>query len=266
MAGESIRELLDTVKASIGITKFNDEHGLVVVPDGFSVKDIRDMMPPPGRPREAVELLTSQSFCDYVTRFGTAQNSVVFADEINGVFTAVLDYHGPLGNRGTCDHKAQYRCPHSEEWKIWNQSSGKLIAQADFARFVENNLPDIIDPSAADMLQIALTLQIKKDASYASDLRLDNGQTQFRYEETIRGTTKAGDLTIPDTFTISVPVLVGAPRMNVAARLRYRIADQKLVIGYELVRPAVTQMAAMQAVTGTIKTQLVTFPVFIGKR
>ena len=261
-----MKELLDTVKASVGFTRFNDEHGMVVVPDGFNVKDIRDMMPPPPRPREAVELLTAQSFCDYVTRFGTVQQTVVFADEVNGLFTGVLDYHSTAGVRGNCDHKAAYRCPHSEEWKIWNGASGRLMPQVDFARFVENNLPDIVSPSAADMLQIALSLQVKKDAHYASDMRLDNGQTQFRYEETIRGTTKAGDLTIPDTFTIHVPVLVGEDRRTMAARLRYKIADQKLVIGYELVRPQVILLSAIQTVTATIKEQLAGFPLYIGKR
>jgi uncharacterized protein YfdQ (DUF2303 family) len=266
MDGESMKELLDTVKSSVGFTKFNDEHGMVVVPEGFSVKDIRDMMPPPPRPRESIELLTAQSFCDYVTRFGAVERTVVFADEVAGQFKAVLDYHTSPGDRGTCEHSATYRCPHSEEWKIWNASSGKLMAQTEFARFIENNLPDIIHPPAADMLQISLTLQIKKDANYASDLRLDNGQTQFRYEETIRGTTKAGDLAIPDTFTIGIPALVGEARQNVVARLRYRIQDQKLVIGYELVRPQMIQLAAVQSVTTTIKTQLAGYPVYIGKR
>lgn len=266
MEAQAMREMLDTVKSSVGLTRFDDEHGMVVVPEGFSVKDIRDMMPPPPRPREAIELLTAQSFCDYVTRFGADTRTVVFADEVSGLFTSVLDYHSPVGDRGTCDHRATYRCPHSEEWKIWTGGSGRLLPQVEFARFVENNLPDIVSPSAADMLQIALSLQVKKDAHYSSDLRLDNGQTQFRYEETIRGTTKAGDLTIPDTFTINVPVLVGEERRTVAARLGYRIAEQKLVIGYELVRPQVVLLAAIQTVTATIKAQLAGFPLYIGKR
>lgn len=267
MDGESMKELLDTVRSSVGLTKFSDEHGVVVVPEGFAVRDIRDMLPPPPRPREAIELLTAQSLCDYVTHFGLPDRTAIFADEMRADFRAVLDYHLVHGTRGTCDHTARYTCPQSAEWRIWaGPSNGKLIPQADFARFIEDNLPDIISPSSADMLQIAFTLQVKKDASYSSDLRLDNGQTQFRYEETIRGSTRAGDLSIPDSFTISIPVFVGEPRVTIGARLRYRISEQKLVIGYELIRPQVVLLAAVQTVTASIRSQLAGYQLYIGKR
>lgn len=55
-------------------------------------------------------------------------------------------------------------------------------------------------------------------------------------------------------------------RRILAARLRYKISDQKLVIGYELVRPQVVLLAAIQTVTATIKAQLAGFPLYIGKR
>lgn len=148
----------------------------------------------------------------------------------------------------------------------YGQANGKLLAQAEFARFIEDNLPDIVQPAAADMLRIALTLQVKKDAAYASDLRLDNGQTQFRYEETIRGTTKAGDLLIPDSFTLNIPVFLGGPRLTVTARLRYRIQEQKLVIGYELVRPQHVRLAEVTRVTSEIAKKLEGFTVFVGRR
>lgn len=266
MDGDSMREILDTVRSSVGLSRFGDEHGVVVVPEGFAVKDIRDMLPPPPRPREAVELLTAQSFCDYVTRFGRADRTVVFADEQKAEFRAVLDYHSADGSRGTCDHVARYLCPASPQWVAWAAASGKLMPQADFARFIENNLPDIINPPAADMLGVALTLQVKKDATYSSDLRLDNGQTQFRYEETIRGTSRAGDLNIPDTFTLMLPVFVGDMSISIVARLRYRIQDQKLVIGYELVRPEMTRLAAVQTVTSQVQQKLAGYPLFIGRR
>ncbi|MGE4078916.1 MAG: DUF2303 family protein [Reyranella sp.] len=169
-------------------------------------------------------------------------------------------------DRGTCDHRAVYDCPASEEWKIWTAFNGKARAQPEFARFLEDNLPDVIAPPSADMLRIAMTLQVKKDVNFESDLRLDNGQAQLRYEETIRGTTRNGDLVIPDQFTISIPVFEGTPRVPIQARLRYRLADQKLSMWYDLVRPEVVKREAVQAVTREIAAGLDGFSIYLGRR
>ncbi len=274
MDGEAMRVVLDKVIASVGVQTFGEEHGLAIVPEGFKMQDLRPMLPPPPRPVEEVDLLTAQSFIDYVKLFGTHGSSVVFADETSGQYRAVLDYHPPIGSqsgsvivlRGHCDHRARYSCPHSPQWNTWANSSGKMHHQVEFARFIEDNLPDIVKPSPATMLQVALKLQVKKDVQFASDIRLDNGQTQLRYEETVRGTTAAGDLAIPDMFSIRIPIFVGGPLYDIDARLRYRLHEGKLLIGHELVRPAMVRLDAIQQVTGEIRAALEGVQLFVGKR
>lgn len=268
MDDEAVQTLIDMVASTTAVREFGDEHGVIVAPSGYSVHDISKFLPPPNRPKEKIALFTLASFVEYVSKFGRAGVSAVFADTTTNEFVAVLDYHDPAeGGRGTGEHIARYTCPLSPEWETWaGERDGKYVAQAEFARFIENNLPDIVAPAPADMLQLALTLQVKKDASYSSDLRLDTGQTQFRYEETIRGTTKAGDLTIPDSFTIAVPVFLGEPRVNVTARLRYRIQEAKLVIGYELVRPKHVRLAEITRVTEDIAQKLPGFALYVGRR
>lgn len=265
MEGEAMREVLDAARASVGVHQFGPEHGAAVLPDGFSIKDLRGLLPPPPRPVERVQMLTAESFCDYVKRYGNVERTVVFADEATGTYTGVLDYHAEDGARGTCDHVVVYSCQPSDEWKAWTGSDGKMMPQVDFARFLENNLPDIIAPPAADMLRIALTLQVKKDVKFESDLRLDNGQTQFRYEETVRGTTKGGDLLIPDSFALQIPVFMGGGQYRLDARLRYRVVEQKLTIGYELVRSAHVRSQVVRAVTEWIG-QALTWQLYIGRR
>lgn len=264
MDSEAMQSVLEAARASVGVKTFGDEHAIAVLPDGFNVKDISSMLPPPPRPRELIELLTVESFADYVKRFA-GEASVIFADEQAADYQAVIDYHAG-GGRGTCDHKARYRCPMTQEWTDWSGLTGKLVSQVEYAKFIEAHLPDIVSPAGATMLELALSLQVKKDVSFASDTRLSNGQTQFRYEETIRGSTQAGDLVIPDQFRISIPIFVGGPTSLVDARLRYRLQDQKLVIGHELVRPQQIRLAAIQQVTARVKELLPAVQFFIGKR
>lgn len=272
MDGEAMREVMDKALASVGVQRFGNERGIAVVPEGFSVRDIREMLPPPDRPVERVELYTAASFAEYVKRFGMPLETVIFADEMNGRFCAVIDYHFPTPNgtlrRGHCDHQAVFNCPPSLQWRAWATGplAGKLGPQADFARFIEQNLVDIVSPPAAEMLQVALTLQVKKDVQFASDLRLDNGQTQFRYEETVRGSARTGDMQIPDRFTINIPVFQGGAVHPIEAWLRYRLDGNKLVIGYELVRGELVRQAAIQLITAELRRDLPDVPFYLGKK
>lgn len=265
MDEKAIKQVFDAARASVGVHKFSDERAIAIVPQDFNVKDLSDLLPPPTRPQESITLLTPGALTQYVTTFG-GEFTAIFADETAGRYEAVLDYHSSGTARGNCDHRAFYACPASEEWKIWTSWSGKNQSQSDFARHIENNLPDIIAPLPADMLRVALTLQVKKDVNFESDLRLDNGQAQLRYEETVRGTTRAGDLTIPDQFMINIPVFEGTPRVQIGARLRYRLAEHKLTMWYELIRPEVVKRAAIEAVTAAIAEKLPNVRLFRGKR
>jgi uncharacterized protein YfdQ (DUF2303 family) len=117
-------------------------------------------------------------------------------------------------------------------------ANGKQMSQADFARFIEDNAPDCVAPSAADMIEIARSLEAKKAVNFSSAVRLDNGQSQLTYEETIQGTAAKGRLVVPELFDIGSPVFEGDGRYAVTARLRYRIAEGgKLSLWYDLVRP-----------------------------
>lgn len=240
------------------------ETAYVVVPNGYQLQSASHLLPPPSRPRQTVKLLTVEAFCAYVRSFKT-ETTVIFADEYSAIYEAVLDYH-QTNTRGHCDHIAVYDCPHSPQWVAWTGQHGKLVKQGEFARFIENNLPDIIEPSSADMMQVALSLDVKKNVKFQSDLRLSNGQHQFRYEEEIRGTVRALDIEVPETFRLFIPVFLDGARMCVDARLRYRLNDGELQMGYELVRHQQVALDAARDVTRTIKAELYGSDLYSGAR
>jgi uncharacterized protein YfdQ (DUF2303 family) len=243
------------------------EHAIALVPEGWGVQDISNLLPPPSRIKQGIELLTLDAFTGYVAKFKTA-DSAVFADESAARYEAVLDYHhaGVGSERGTCDHIARYTCPQSDQWKLWTGKSGSAMSQVDFARFLEDNLPDITTPPAADFLALVLQLQIHKAASFVSDIRLDNGQTRLRYEETIRNDTKQGDLQIPDAFVINAPVFVDGARYALKCRLRYRLDESKLRMWYELERPVDVFRAAVKEVSDKVRKTLADVSFWAGKR
>lgn len=265
MEVEAVREILDAARAGARIERLGDEHAIAILPEGYTARDISQHLPPPERPRAKVQILSLQSFIDYVKAFG-GDHSAIFADEQQGSYSAILDYHTAAGDRGTCDHRVDYTCPESIEWKTWLAASGRLMTQVEFAQHIEANLPDIVAPSPADMLQVALTLQVKKNVDFSSEMRLTDGQHQFRYDETIQGSTRAGDISIPEAFEIEIPVLFGSPRVRIPARLRYRLTDSRLAIGYELIRPQHVRLEAVSRVTEELQRALPAVSLFAAKK
>jgi uncharacterized protein YfdQ (DUF2303 family) len=145
---------------------------------------------------------------------------------------------------------------HSEEWKTWTGHNGqpRKMTQMEFAEFIEDNTPDIVNPRAADMLEMARTLQAKADVDFSSAIRTNNGQVQLKYTENVKGTYGAGNVEIPEEFTISIPVYVGSPRVTIRARLRYRLNSGKIAIWYDLLRADAVERDAFMATLEEIRT------------
>ena len=274
MDAETIKAICARItKPTVDSLGDNPERAVAILPPDFTIADVSHFLPPPNRIVQRVELLTVESFCAYVNAFRRPQTTI-FADERTGSYEAVIDYHAEeavchdpqLERRGECDHLAGYACPKSLQWQTWVGSNGKSMTQTEFALFLETNLRDIIEPAAADLLQVAVNLQVHKAAQFSSEIRLDNGQTQFRYEETISGSSKVGKLDVPSQFVIQVPVFLGGRVFQIQARFRYRLNDSKLSFSYDLVRPQETFQAAVSIVTKEIIKDCLDVNVFEGAR
>lgn len=209
----------------------------VVVPEGYKVNGLEALFPLPARSKGTTKLDDADSFIRFVNQNKTDHTRLYCKVGSAPSFSAC--FNDTFGMEpGWGDHMAAYTCPLSVEWKTWTGSNGKQMSQADFSRFVEDNAPDCVSPSAADMIEIARSLEAKKSVNFSSAVRLDNGQSQLTYEETIQGTAAKGRLVVPETFSIGIPVFESDGRYAVTARLRYRIAEGgKLSLWYDLVRP-----------------------------
>jgi uncharacterized protein YfdQ (DUF2303 family) len=211
----------------------------VVIPDDHSVKKLEDTLLNPLRTRATVAINAADSFIAYINKHKTDATSLYGSMGDKPSFIAVIDDHVPAVAAWR-EHKATYACPLSPEWLTWTNPlhNAKAKTQVDFARFIEDNLLDIVDPSAAEVLAVSRTLEAKKSVSFSSGVRLDNGDVQFTFNEETKGTAGKGTIDIPERFGIAIPVFEGGDKYRIDARLRYRINDGgQLSMWYELERP-----------------------------
>lgn len=197
----------------------------------------------PYRKKGTVKLFDEASFVNFWDRHNSL-DTTLFSSPLRNKFTAIFNDHGEKKDPpGWRDHRAEYMLKHSEEWLAWTTRDKKPFeGNLEFAEFVENMLPDFVEPEGASMLELILNLKVTANASYAKAVRLSDGDTQFTYTNSVEGTGQAntGQIKIPEQFIISIPIFdgVGSPKYDVAARFRYRLQNASLRIWYELIRPS----------------------------
>lgn len=251
-------------------TAIQEIHGTthLVVPEGYRHIDLTAAIEQAGaapiRKKGAVHLGDLASFNVYVADQGSPIDTYIYADPDSRTLTAVLNEHVKSQRAtGWRDHRAVYKAELSREFTTWMQSNKKPMEQDDFAIFLEDNIADVVEPSGEQLLQIALTLQAKTEVNFSSHKRLDNGQIQFAYSETVDARAGTGMIEIPREFTIGLRLFKNGDGYKVRARLKYRLGGGKLKFWYELDRAENAIEDAFQAYVNQAREN--GFTVLIGK-
>ena len=195
----------------------------------------------PNRKRGKVLLKDLDSLLAYCAAQNAAQDAAwygfIYADPDARSITAVFNDHR-AAEAGWRDHRAEYVAEYTPEFKKWLEHNGKQKTQTEFAEFIEDNLADITEPAAHTLLEVATTIQAKTDINFASSKRLQNGQVQLQYTETIDARAGAsGALEIPREFSLGLRIFKNGAGYKLHARLKYRLNAGTVKFWYELDRP-----------------------------
>lgn len=235
--------------------------GLAVLVNGRTL-DWRDKLDRPTRRRGQVTLSDVDSFVAYVGRFGTA-DTLLYASMEDEAIIAVLNDHpeyagadsldggadGALAGRR--DDIAALRLKITEDWQKIVTSSGKMFPQRQFAELIEDLAHTVARPDSATMLEIASTLNVRQNIDFASRVRTQSGDVEFRFEQT--SDARAGRdarVEIPPLIAFSAPIWIGSPQVLIEARLRFHGSSEGASMGYRLMqRDMIAELAFRDLVT-----------------
>lgn len=214
----------------------------VVTPEGGRVNYFEQTLERPLQLKQVTGLHTAKDFIAYVNRFAD-KNSVVFVDVLGGKIQAILDFHEAKAVESYnsnalqrhCEHVANFRVNHTPEFLKIKENSGKKMTQMDFALFLEDVMPYVNQPAAAELYEIVNTLQAKTDIDFKSGTRTDNGQVSLTYNENIQASAgRQGNLNIPEQIVFGIQVHRGGDHYALPARFRYRIKEGNIIFWYDL--------------------------------
>ena len=246
---------------------FRDRDGRPHLVDLGTDDYLRRHEEPPVRRTGTYHLTEHGSFSTLVQSQMDAHATTLWGDRDAGRITAVLNDHASDDGSHTAgwrDHRAVLQLRHTEGWQAWTGFAGTWHDQEIFAGFLEDRAPEVDNPSGAELLEVATSIHATTGAAMKSAIRLDNGEVQVTYEETIDARAgRAGKLTIPTRIQLALAPFEGVAPYRVDARFRYRVANGALKLSVILDRPSDVLRAAFGAITEEVEGA-VGLPVLMG--
>jgi uncharacterized protein YfdQ (DUF2303 family) len=170
-----------------------------------------------------VKAHVQEASCMFVTMSGRGRQNTP------PKFTCVFDFHQTAkqgGAPGWCEFSASWQVILLVAAAEWLAHDGEWLSQEAFAEFLEDRRTEVVDPVAAEVVEMASNLQATKTVQFQRGIRLDNGDTQLLYEgETKARAGKAGQLEVPSRLAVRLALYEDATPVEFPARLRYRISD-----------------------------------------
>lgn len=240
----TIKALTDIGMAQCNPRTVEDGAPYLVVPNGYSVKNLEHLMEFPLRKRGAIVTTNSEGFIEYLQKHSTPDASTIYADvdseQSRCKLLAVIDDNSS-DYAAWREHTCKFEPKLSVEWSRWSVGNNKTMSQAAFAAWLEDNLPDIASvpgfPSGTEILQMALGFEANSEKKFRSKINLQSGGVQFEFVEDETKDTRT-KMIVFERFTIGVPVFDGSTNAYpVEARLKYREKNGEVTFWYQLIRP-----------------------------
>lgn len=259
--------LINALRAVNTPVKLKDGREVILVPDGYE-PHVQPVAPPIAERIIAARLFhDGNSLAAYVNRFRQPSTTMI-ADIAATAITVAIDYHdhnrdtaggGPVV--GAVNHLARWELSKSQEFAAWSAFEGKLHAQEDFIRFLEENAMDVVLPDPAKLLDLCRDFEAIETVNFKASKRLDNGDREFVYS---KSTGTAERISVPSKLTLSMPIFYGEQPIQIEALFRYRMREGGLQLGYEFhrIKPVVEAAFRSAAVRVADETGL---PALFGK-
>jgi uncharacterized protein YfdQ (DUF2303 family) len=176
----------------------------------------------------------TDSFVKYLARFRA--NPIIEAHVESRQITATLDFHENAQDLGFSAHTLTRKYKLTRRFERWTGANNKKMLQVDFARFLEDAMQDVAEPTHGELMKLVLQFKAFRNGQMQSAIDLQNGDVDFKFVNATK--TETGSALLPETITIRLPVFRGEDReWELTARLRYQVSDDKpLTLWVELIR------------------------------
>lgn len=181
----------------------------------------------PARRRGITRVRSVESLVKLENRYVQDQ-SITFTDLEKRTITTVIDFDCWKVDR------ISYSTDYHPDFKEWLRLNDQWMSQLQFAEMLQDLRHTIVEPRAADVMQIARTFTATRTANFESGVRTQNGDVQFSYVEETRANS-ASLVEIPETIILNLPIYRDSTNpVQVHLDFRYNAAKDGLKLGFRI--------------------------------
>lgn len=268
-APEAVRAIEQISIRGLDPRAVSDPNGYVLVPKDCTAVQLSKLwdealLPNPRRTKRVTKVDDIASFALYWQKYAM-ENSLIFASADAATITGIIDADVPHGDAMWGSHRVELALVPSPEYVLWCGENGTAMKQDAFALFIEDNAPDILKPAPAAMVEMARTLEGTSESKFTGAVREKDGSHRMKFETVVdMRAGEKGELRIPDSFTLSIPIFAHGPRTAVEARLRYRVGPGGgCQMWYSLYRIEAAREKAFDEIVSAVRAETAA-PVLLG--
>lgn len=197
------------------------------------IKSLEHLREAPVRNRYTQVLTTLSGFCAFLGIQKTEKDGkpVVFADRQALTFTGILNHPHTGDNPAWMDRRVKVSRVISRKLSKWKERDGKKMSQEEFALFLEEHIEDIADPSGAEVLSFAETLEATRTETFKSSIVTGTGETKLTYSSERQGEQSSKLIT---DIKLGVPLFEMGDPYEVKVKIFHRVNDGKLIFWFNL--------------------------------
>ena len=247
--------------AAISVLNFDRvERGqFAALPEDFRVHDLAQYQDAPNSIEADHQFVDVRSLATYLNKFA-GDDTMICADYGDGAISCVIDGDGP-DRPSHKRHKATFTAQKSDVLAAWLKICGKAMSQVEFGMFLEDRAVDVVQPEAADIMDMVMTFDAIKKVTFKSSTRLSDGSRQFQYVE---DNEQRGGVTLPDHFIVLAPLYRGMEPQKIKFMVRYRIADGNLKFQVDMHDKDTVMREAMDRCVDALKADMkADLPIFV---
>lgn len=245
-----VRTLIDEWATRSGIVlNDGDRRNLMALPEGYVVHSLENFQAAPNRIEAAPKFRDVASLAGYLDRFELPE-SVAMSRPAENEIRVVIDHHIDSDTAAWCEHSATFKACFTPEYAAWRNIDHKPMGQVTALEFLEERAIDVVEPGAADIMDIIMNFDALKRVTFRQSTRLHDGQRQFLYHEE---NEVKGQINLPEMIALRLPVYEGMEPDVIKVRIRYRIDDGKLTFAFLIDQRPALEMTAFERCEDALK-------------
>ena len=256
---ETVKELMAAGARAPEIIHVDGGRPAVVVPEDFRLMELPYFQERPDSQTGTFAAQTVEALCAFVLAHYRTGETEIFCDVLGGRIRAVIDSHaggaGDMREAGYCAYSGSFELRETDDFRYLQTLCTGQVSQVDFAEFIEDHTHLFRNPSAAEMLEIALKLEGTQECAFTSHHELQAGDRTLLYKSATDAQVGDGTIAIPRSIEALCAIYEDTEPVVLKIPLRFRVTGGGVMFALKLLNLDGLRREAMQDVVARVETQ-----------